>query len=57
MIDPLFAQYPRQLAEACNMFKDHQRYTTVSNIGRIMLLNTCGGIYTDIDFLLPKEEI
>ncbi len=35
---------------------EHKRYTIISNIGRIIAINTCGGIYTDIDFLNPDYD-
>ncbi len=49
------AKYPADLKTMFNLLYKGKRYTTVSNIGRLMAVNACGGIYTDIDYLSPVE--
>ncbi|UDQ98568.1 hypothetical protein AAEX28_00430 [Lentisphaerota bacterium WC36G] len=46
-------RYPADLETMFKIFSKGKRYTTISNIGRVMAINVCGGIYTDIDYLLP----
>ncbi|UDQ98699.1 glycosyltransferase [Lentisphaerota bacterium WC36G] len=54
--DTLLREYHPIINETVMMLKSHSYYTSVSNIARLMIVNKCGGIYTDIDFLMPKEE-
>ncbi|UDQ99079.1 hypothetical protein AAEX28_03110 [Lentisphaerota bacterium WC36G] len=56
LCEPLLANYPETLQGVFKTLHAGKRYTAVSNIGRLLVLNACGGIYTDVDFLLPNEE-
>ena len=46
-------RYPADLKTMFTVLSKGKRYTTVSNIGRLIAVNACGGIYTDVDYLLP----
>ncbi len=56
LVEPLLARYPTTLTSLFRILHENKRYTTVSNIGRVMLLDACGGIYTDIDYLNPNYQ-
>ncbi len=56
MCEPELAHYPSTLQAMVKMFQAGKRFTTIGNIGRLMALNACGGIYTDIDYLNPRPE-
>ncbi len=56
MIEPLLARYPTTLTSLFRILHENKRYTTVSNIGRVIVLDVCGGIYTDIDYLTPNYQ-
>ncbi len=57
LIEPLLAHYPPTLQRVFDMLHDHKYYTSVSNIARVLIVNSCGGIYTDIDYLLPNYDL
>ena len=54
LCNPLLAHYPETLQGIFKMLHAGKRFTAVSNIGRLLVLNACGGIYTDVDFLTPN---
>ena len=54
--NPLLANYPETLQAMFKMFHAGKRFTAVSNIGRLLILNACGGIYTDVDYLNPHQN-
>ena len=54
-IEQLLARFPSSLHAMFNLLKRGKRYTSVSNIGRLLAVNEYGGIYTDIDYLMPRE--
>ena len=53
-LEPLFTKFPDVLTSIFRILHEHKRYTSVSNIGRLLVLNACGGIYSDIDYLTPN---
>ncbi|UDQ96489.1 hypothetical protein AAEX28_05350 [Lentisphaerota bacterium WC36G] len=57
LVEPEFANYPETLQAMFKVFQSGKRYTTIGNIGRLMALNACGGIYTDVDYLNPNPEV
>ncbi|UDQ98700.1 glycosyltransferase [Lentisphaerota bacterium WC36G] len=56
-IKPLIEQQKDSIKEMFRLFIDNKRYTSASNLARILIVNQCGGIYTDIDYLYPNYEI
>ncbi len=54
-IEPLLTSIPFQLSGIFQKFHDKKRYTSASNIGRLVIVNACGGVYTDVDYLLPSK--
>ena len=54
-IEPLLTSIPFQLCGMFKKFHAKKKYTSASNIGRLVIINACGGIYTDVDYLLPCE--
>ncbi len=57
LIEPLLANNPPTLQRVFDMLHDHRYYTSVSNIARVLIVNSYGGIYTDIDYLLPNYDL
>ncbi|UDQ98567.1 hypothetical protein AAEX28_00425 [Lentisphaerota bacterium WC36G] len=57
MLEPLLPKYPDIITSLFRVFQENCRYTSLSNIGRIIALDCCGGLYSDIDFLLPNEQV
>ncbi|UDQ96571.1 glycosyltransferase [Lentisphaerota bacterium WC36G] len=57
MAEPLFAEYDNNLQRAFGLFSSHRYYTSVSNIFRVLVVNKFGGIYTDVDYLMPNEKV
>ena len=55
-IEPLLLKYPPSLRELVTLCSQHKRYTTISNVARLLALNHCGGIYSDIDYLTPRRD-
>ena len=53
--ESLFTSVPHQLYDLFKEFHSKKRYTSASNICRLLIVNACGGIYTDVDYLLPDE--
>ncbi|UDQ96474.1 hypothetical protein AAEX28_05275 [Lentisphaerota bacterium WC36G] len=54
-IEPLLLKYHSVFRELLTLFQEHGRFTTISNIVRVMALNHCGGIYSDIDYLTSVD--
>ena len=52
--ESLLTEHHQPLQTAFKLFAANKRYTSASNLARLMIINKCGGIYTDIDFLLPN---
>ena len=50
LFDPRFSK----ISEAMQILHDHKYYTSVSNLARVVVINSCGGIYTDVDYLYPN---
>ena len=42
--------------EIIELFRTHKYYTSISNLARILIVNHCSGIYTDIDYLYPNPK-
>ena len=57
LIEQLLIEYPPVLQHVFEILHDHKYYTSVSNISRVLVVNCCGGIYTDVDYLFPNQEI
>ncbi len=55
MAEPLLASHDPILQRTFNLLHAHKYYTSVSNILRILVVNHCGGIYTDVDYLQPDK--
>ena len=54
MFEPILAHYHPSLGDTFNLLKANRRMTSASNIARLMIVDQCGGIYTDIDYLHPN---
>ena len=52
--ESVLTEHHQSLQTAFKLFAANKRYTSASNLARLMIINKCGGIYTDIDFLLPN---
>ncbi|UDQ99373.1 glycosyltransferase [Lentisphaerota bacterium WC36G] len=57
MFEPIVLMHNDLMQEIFWLLKNNKRYTSASNIARLMIVNICGGIYTDIDYLLPNPDI
>lgn len=55
-VDELLTKCPYSLKSVIKVCKQHRRFTTISNIARVLALDHCGGIYTDIDYLTPRDD-
>ena len=55
MAEPLLAGHDPILQQTFNLLHTYKYYTSVSNILRVLVINHCGGIYTDIDYLQPDK--
>ncbi|UDQ98489.1 glycosyltransferase [Lentisphaerota bacterium WC36G] len=56
-LTPLFELYSPVFKKVVSILHSHQYYTSISNIARVLIVNHCGGIYTDVDYLSPNSEI
>ena len=56
MAEPLLAEHDPDLHRAYELFHSHKYYTSVGNIFRVLVVNKVGGIYTDVDYLMPNLE-
>ena len=56
LLNPLIASYSPILTRVVELLHAHQYYTSISNIARVLLINHCGGIYSDIDYLCPNKD-
>ena len=56
-LEPLFVRQKPQVLAAVRDLHKHKYYTSVSNIARVLLVNACGGIYTDVDYLYPNPKV
>ena len=57
LLEPLFAEYPPILKKVVDVLHANKYYTSVSNISRVLIVNRCGGIYSDVDYLHPNKDI
>ncbi|UDQ97894.1 glycosyltransferase [Lentisphaerota bacterium WC36G] len=53
--EDLLREHHKSLQDSFQLFTVNKRFTSASNLARLMIINKCGGIYTDIDYLLPNE--
>ena len=54
--EDLLREHHRLLQKAFKLLKNNKRYTSAGNLARLMIVDKCGGIYSDIDYLWPNEE-
>ncbi|UDQ96699.1 glycosyltransferase [Lentisphaerota bacterium WC36G] len=54
--EALLSELPQHFYDMFRDFHANKRYTSASNLARLVIVNSCGGVYTDVDYLLPDEH-
>lgn len=57
MLDSLLINRSPIFPKVIKVLHTHKYYTSISNVARLLIVNACGGIYTDVDYLYPNFAI